>query len=290
MPVLVTGASGLIGRPAVRAFARVSPQVRAYVRDPRAAEDLRAEGVKAALGEIDDVDNLEAVMTGAHTVCHLVGGFNPRPSGDYGKAIVGSVRYVLEAASRAGIRRFLYVSYPGASPGAANPYLRAKGEAEDLVRASGLEHVIVRSTLVYGLASAWLRAVARGAARRLALVIGNGRQVLAPVHVEDVAAVLAGADDRERVQSGTWGLEGPDRIRADDLADLVAGKARRKLHLSPKAAARMSRLAGGGMTLAALELMAGDSVADGPDAAAEFGVRRTGLREGLRRSLPGERE
>jgi uncharacterized protein YbjT (DUF2867 family) len=119
------------------------------------------------------------------------------------------------------------------------------------------------------------------------LVIGSGRQVLAPVHVEDVAAVLAGADDRERVESGTWGLEGPDRITADELADLLAGKRRRKLHLSPRAAVRAARLTGERLTLAALEVMAADSVADGPDAAIEFGVRRTPLREGLEGSLGG---
>ena len=120
-----------------------------------------------------------------------------------------------------------------------------------------------------------------------ALIVGSGRQVVAPVHVEDVAAVLAGADDRERVESGTWGMEGPDHITADDLADLLAGKRRRKLHLSPRAAARTARLTGERATLAALEVLATDSVADGPDAAREFRVRLTPLRQGLDRSLRG---
>lgn len=287
MPVIVTGASGLIGRHAVPAFVRASPQVRAYVRRPEAAEQLRAAGAKVAIGGIDDVDNLEVVMAGAHTVCHLVGGLNPRPPDTYDRSIVGSLSSVIEAATRAGVKRLLYVSYPGASPQAVNLYLLAKGRAEEVIRSSGLDYVIVRCTHVYGRGGEWLRSMTRASRMRPALVIGSGRQVLAPIYVEDVAAVLAAADDRERVESGMWGLEGPDRITADGLADLLGGGRRRKLHLSPRAAFHLAPLTRHAMSRAALEVMAGDSLADAPNAAAEFGVDRTSLQEGLSRSLRG---
>src|SRR5438552_6339023 len=112
MPVVVTGAAGLIGRHAVRAFLATSPQVRAYIRHREAAEGLRADGAKVAVGRIDDAATLSTVMAGAHTVCHLVGGLEgPDPERD----VAGSVRPVLAAAEGSGIRRFLYLSYPGAS-------------------------------------------------------------------------------------------------------------------------------------------------------------------------------
>ena len=47
MPVVVTGASGLIGVAAVTAFSRRSPEVRAYVRRPEATEEARASGADA---------------------------------------------------------------------------------------------------------------------------------------------------------------------------------------------------------------------------------------------------
>jgi uncharacterized protein YbjT (DUF2867 family) len=290
MPVVVTGASGFIGPHAVRAFARSSPQVRAYIRRSEAAEALRRLGAKVAIGRIDDVDNLQTVMAGAHTLCHLVGGMNPSGSEGYEESIVGSLEPAIEAARRAGLRRVLYLSYPGASSDAANPYVRSKGRAEELVRSAGLEHVIIRSTLAYGPGSWWLRAFAKLARRHPAMVVGTGRQAVAPIFVEDVAAVLAAADDRERVNSGTWGLEGPDRIDADGLADTLAGRRARKVHLRPVAAARLARLFGERVSLPALELMSGDSLADAPDAAAEFGVPRTSLAEGLSRSLGEQRE
>jgi nucleoside-diphosphate-sugar epimerase len=136
---------------------------------------------------------------------------------------------------------------------------------------------------VYGPGSRWLQEMRTRAAGRIPTVIGSGRQELAPVFVDDVAAVLVAADDRDRLASGTWGLEGPDRVTADQLCDLLAGRARRKLHLSPRraAAGRWSQ----GYGRAALEVLAMDSVADAPDAAVEFGVKPTPLADGLRRSF-----
>jgi uncharacterized protein YbjT (DUF2867 family) len=115
-------------------------------------------------------------------------------------------------------------------------------------------------------------------------VVGSGRQVLAPVFVEDLAAVLAAADDRRASISGTWGLEGPDRVTADGLTDLLAGKRKRKLHVGPRAAAKMARLLRQRVSEPALEVLAADSLADAPDAAKEFGVTLTSLAEGLDRS------
>src|SRR5205807_9770451 len=154
MPVVVTGASGLIGRAAVRAFAARAPEVRAYVRRAEVADELRRLGAKVAVGSIDDVDTLTVVMRGAHTVCHLVGGLDLPDDDAYERSNLGSVRRVLEAATRAKVPRFLLVSYPGADPSSPNPYLRFKGMAEQAVASEDVEHVVVRCTHVYGPGSA----------------------------------------------------------------------------------------------------------------------------------------
>jgi uncharacterized protein YbjT (DUF2867 family) len=302
MPVVVTGESWLLRGRAVEAFARSSPEVRAYVQDRRAREHLRAHGAKVATGSLDDIETLATVMDGAHTLCHL-----PRlitesgePAGDVTwtemeteRQTIGMLRPVLAAATRARIQRMLLASYPGASIDATNPYLRGLGAAERAVAESGIDHVIVRCTHVYGPSSEWIHSLAQSGGivegrrwqGRRALWPGSGQQLVAPVEVSDVGAVLAAADDREGIRSGTYGLEGPDRVTADQLAALAASMAgTSRVDALGDRSIRRPRPEG-----VHDEIVAGDSLADAPDAAAAFGVERTSLVNGLKGALSGTR-
>jgi NADH dehydrogenase len=235
--------------------------------------------------DLADTATLATVLDGAHTVVHLAGGLDLPDEAAYETANLGTVQDTLEACVDSGVTRFVLLSYPGASPAAANPYLGAKGRAEAAVADSGLEGVILRCTHVYGPGQRWLRETRAAATRPLlALVIGSGAQRVAPVFVDDVGRAIVAADDRASSIEGTLGVQGPDELTADELADVLAGRRRRKLHLGPRAAHRASRVQGRRVSITALEILAADSVTDVPDAAEEFRLSRTGLRAGLIRS------
>lgn len=281
MPVVVTGANGLVGRTLVPLLAERSVQVRGVIRDRAAADALRRLGAKVAVTRLEDTETLSAVMAGAHTVCHLAGELHLPDDGAYARSNLGTTRSVLEAAEQARVARFLFLSYPGASPDATNAYLRAKGMAEAAVRSAPFQHAILRCTHIYGPGSRWLAAMRQAARGRVAVVVGPGTQRLAPVFAADVAAALAAADDRAADIAGTFGVQGPDELTADELTDVLAGRPRRKVHLSVSVARRAARLRAGHMSETLLEVLAADSLADAPDAAGEFGLRRTPLAEGL---------
>lgn len=288
MPVVVTGASGDIGRVLVPMLADRG-EVRAVIRNGAHADPLRATGAKVAVTDLADTSTVATAMAGAHTVIHLAGGLDFPDDRAYEAANLGTVTDALEAAGEAEVARFLLLSYPGASPSSPNAYLRAKGLAEEVVRESGLEHLILRTTHVYGPRQRWLDEMRAAAARSVAAtVVGSGLQRIAPSYVEDVARALVAGDDRAGAASGTFALEGPDTLTVDDLVDLLAGRRRRKVHLAPPAARRAARLLGQPLSLTMLEVLAADSLADGTDAAEELGVTRTPLRQGLAASgVPG---
>jgi uncharacterized protein YbjT (DUF2867 family) len=284
VPVVVTGADGGIGRVVVPMLA-ARGEVRAVVRRNEGAEELRSAGAKVAACDLADTATLVTVLDGAHTVVHLAGGLDLPNEEAYEAANFATVQDTLAASVDAGVRRFVLLSYPGASPAATNPYLRAKGRAEAAVSDAGLERVVLRCTHVYGPGQRWLRETRAAATRSLvALVFGSGAQRVAPVFVDDVGRAIVAADDRAASVEGTLGLQGPDEVTADELADVLAGRRRRKLHLSPGAAHRASRLLGRPVSMTALEILAADSVTDAPDAAAEFSLSRTALRAGLIRT------
>jgi NADH dehydrogenase len=273
--VVVTGASGRIGRVLVPPLVERG-EVRAVVRAREDAEDLRASGAKVAVTELSDTSVMHAVLRGAHTVIHLAGGLDLPDDEAYEAANIGTTRDVLEVAAEVRVARFLFLSYPGASPGSSNAYLRAKGRAEEAVRASGLDHLILRSTFVYGPGQWWQEEMRRAGMRLVAQVSGNGRQRLAPLFVSDLVNVLLAADERTEPVSGSFGIQGPDVVTADQAVDLVAGRSRPKLH-----AKRVHRRR---LHPAVLELLASDSLSDAPPADRELGVALTPLREGLLRS------
>ncbi len=290
MSVTVVGASGVIGRAAVAELARRDPEVRALVRRRDVADALRHLGAKVAVGAVDDEGVLEAVLTGAFTVVHLVGGVNEPNHEGYARSSLESVRWLVPAAATLGVRRIVLLSHPSASPASDNPYLRAKGRAEDLIRASEIEHAIIRCSPAYGLGGTWFTAVVEAAAQDPPEVVGSGRQVLAPVLADDVGRLLAAVDDRAEAVEGTWGLDGPDILTADEFVVLVRGSARSPIrHLDvSEAASRLSELLGRNVSATACEVfsMGGTAVGgDVPDAAATFGIVPTALVAGLRATM-----
>ncbi|MGH2596099.1 MAG: SDR family oxidoreductase, partial [Actinomycetota bacterium] len=272
MTVMVMGASGLIGRALVPLLCR-NDEVRACIRRPEAAEPLRELGAKVAVGPLDDADALAEILKRVFTVIHLVGGPNHLTDDDVFEANHGSVLTALASAREAGVRRFVLVSASGASVDATNPYLRAKGLAEEAVANSGMEHVIIRSTHAYGLGGLWFATMVEGATALRPFVVGDGSQSLAPVFADDLAAVLAAADDHDGALEGTWALEGPDALSAVDLVALLASGGTPPIPLSPdEAASRLSAVLGIPVSPTATEIFGMRSRADAPDAGDAFGV------------------
>src|SRR5207247_2986087 len=129
------------------------------------------------------------------TVVHLIGGVSQPDPDELFHANHGSVLRALDAARDTGVKRFVLLSVPGADPETTHPFLRAKGLAEEAVRASGMQHAIVRSTHAYGLGGLWFTATVEGALADPPVVVGPGDNGVAPIFAEDVASVLGAVDD-----------------------------------------------------------------------------------------------
>src|SRR5919108_1626485 len=278
--VMVTGASGLLGRAIVRAL-DVRDEVRATVRRPRASDEMRALGAKVAVRPVAEPDDLIDILPRVHTLVHLVGGVNQSDDDAILQANHGSTLAALAAAKEAGVQRVVFLSAPGADPDAAHPFLRAKGLAEEAVVQSGLEHAVLRSAHAYGLGGLWFTATV--VAAEAGAVLGRGDRRHAPILADDVAAVVAAIDDRRDRIEGTWQLEGPDAVTTDALFELLDGEGAPEHLDPPEAARRLSEWLERPISLATAEhLAAGTPASELPDAADAFEVERTPLVAGLR--------
>src|SRR2546426_689845 len=112
MPVLVTGATGCVGRTLVPALVDAGGQVRVYVR--RDVPEYRALGVKVAIGDADHEGRLESALEQVHTIVHLVGGPMPERGVSVEWLNLETATVALRAARNAEVRRFLFLSPIGA--------------------------------------------------------------------------------------------------------------------------------------------------------------------------------
>jgi NADH dehydrogenase len=257
MPVLVTGATGCVGRALVPRLLDAGGQVRVYVR--RDVPEYRALGVKVAIGDADHEGRLESALEQVHTLIHLVGGPMPERGVTVEWLNLETTEVALRAAENAEVRRVLFLSPMGADPSSDNAYLSAKGRAEQAIAASKLEYAIFRSAPILGEGSALSSMLTRGIPSRVRDAKLN------PIAVEDVAAALVAGDTRDEEVRGSWELGGPEVVTLKELAGR-SGSRSGILSRSPQAL---------------VDLYGRDAVADPTKAVAQFGLRLIRLDEAI---------
>jgi uncharacterized protein YbjT (DUF2867 family) len=185
MTILVTGGTGFVGPHVVHALRARELPVRALVREPARATRLTAWGTELAVGDVTDPASLAAACEGVECVVHLVAIIRGRPR-DFERVMAEGTRNVVAAAQRAGVRRFVLASALGLDERTkdAVPYYAAKWEMERAVRESGLEHVVLRPSFVFGRDGGVLPTFVRLARfAPVTPIVGPGTQRLQPIWI-----------------------------------------------------------------------------------------------------------
>jgi NADH dehydrogenase len=180
-------------------------------------------------------------MRGVSTVVHLASAIRDQRSGSIEELNGIATWRMVEAAERAGVERFVFLSALGATAHDRTRFMRAKALAEDAVASSGLSTTIAACSLVYVPGDSWLALIERLALLPFLPQPGNGRALFQPIWAQDaadcLAAVLARAPQRGRERLE---LAGPETLSGDAIVRTVlraAGRERPLLHV-PEALVR----------------------------------------------------
>lgn len=212
MKVFVTGATGFTGSYVVPRLLAGGWEVKCLVRDPQRAGRLRAAGVEIERGDLADASGLTRAMTGCDALLNIASmGF-------------GHTHGVIAAAEASGVRRSVFVSTTAIFTRLNAGSKAVRVAAEDAVRASRLEWVIVRPTMIFGSSrDRNMCRLVRFLKRSPVLpVFGPGKCLMQPVYVDDLARTLVAALSAPEAARRQYNVAGREPQTYNDIVRTTA--------------------------------------------------------------------
>ncbi|NUW37708.1 NmrA family NAD(P)-binding protein [Nonomuraea sp. SMC257] len=210
MTILVTGATGTVGRLVVDELVRAGRQVRALTRDSARASELLPADVEVVAGDLADPGSLVAAfdgVTAAHLITFAGDDYAPLKRGDE----------IVELAVKAGVRKVSVLG--GRADGPLERALAAAGKHATAEHATGLEWTLLNPVeFMSNTLRWWAGSVkAHGVVRE-----PFGDRLSALVHEADIAAVAAAVLTGEGHGGRTYTLTGPEALTTREKVRVLA--------------------------------------------------------------------
>jgi NADH dehydrogenase len=299
--IFLTGVSGFVGQAVLRALLERGFSVSALVnRKPIQPSDDR---VRSVPGGVFDDRAIEVGIKDCRAAIHLIGIIreNVKLGVTFTRMHLEASRRVIDAAIRAGVKRYIHMSALGTRPDAASEYHQTKWQAEQYLRGTSLDWTIFRPSLIHGPGGDFMQmeaAWARGTQAPFLFMpyfgpglLGRGRPAkLQPVDVRDVARAFVEAIDNPRSIRQTYDLGGAQIVTWPEMhriaSSLIRGKPRRAIPIPAWYARLLTAIAPARLlpfnraqVIMALE----DNVGDNTAFVRDFGWTPQGFEPALRR-------
>lgn len=219
--VLLTGASGFIGRNLAPALVDAGHELRAMTRHP----DSYTGPGEAVFGDVEDADSLDTALRDIDVAYYLVHSLD---SDDFEAKDADAAINFGGAAARAGVGRIVYLGGLGVDDGDLSAHLRSRRQVEQLLGVAGVPVTVLRAAVVVGHGSiSW--EITRQLVDHLPAMI-TPRWVYTrtqPIALPDVIRYLVGVADHGDAEGRVFEVGGPEVLRYIDMlkrAAAVQGK------------------------------------------------------------------
>ncbi len=217
--VLLTGATGFVGRHLYPVLKRAGYQVVCTSRDPDRAKEAHPDREFQHL-DVADPDSVKAALTGCHAAVYLVHGM--ADGADYEERERGAAKSFREIAEAVELQRIVYLGGidPGAKP---SKHLRSRLMTGELLRAGRVCTVELQAAMIVGCGSESWRIVRDLSARLPFMVLPSWLVSRSePVAIDDVCAAITRALALPLDQSTTFALPGPEILSVREILERTA--------------------------------------------------------------------
>ncbi len=234
--ILITGATGFIGRAVVRQLSSIGYPLRTLIRpSPRTPKLPKGVPVEVAVVSLADVRGLRAALRDVDTIIHLASAENQGSRGNLLVADIQGTENLVEAASDAGVDRIVYISHIGAARASGYPAFKAKGIAEEHIRNGKVPYTILRSSLVYGAEDHFTNNLARiiRASPGVFPITSGGRTVVQPIWVEDLVTCMLWSIQNNDTLNKVYELGGTEFFTLQQIVEAIMDATHSRRYLVP---------------------------------------------------------
>jgi uncharacterized protein YbjT (DUF2867 family) len=227
--LLITGATGYIGRQLVARLVAQGERPRCLVRNrERASALLPLDKIDLVQGETSKPETLEEAVRGVDTIVHaafMTADLKQSAGNHYEETNVFGTLNLVRAAEGAGVKRIIEVSGLGTKPDRRGTYMQGRFLAEKIVMESRLDWTIIRPSVLFGGESSFVKGMANLLRTApVAPLIGGGKTLFQPIYVEDVVTIILKilAEPEERSHK-IYTIGGPEYYSLKQIFDILLG-------------------------------------------------------------------
>lgn len=222
--ILITGATGFIGKRLLKRISK-SEKIRCLARN---GSDL-PKNVETVLGDLSDKDALRKATKDISCVIHLAAVINSTNKTDFYKVNHIGTKNLIEACKKNGVKRVILISSYDVVMKPGNDYTKSKLLAENVVKKSGLDYIILRPTAVYGPNDKGLSTLFQMIKKYpIAPVAGDGNYQLQPAYVGDVVDCIIRCVKSPKFGK-TYFVAGPKPVSFNEIIDTAAKACSKKV-------------------------------------------------------------
>jgi NADH dehydrogenase len=230
MKVFLTGATGFVGKNLLQKLLAEGHAVRAALRGLPGQKARLVQGFhekrdfQYVPGDVVEGTGLDRGMQGCDAVIHLVGIITEKGKNTFERVHHLGTRNVVEAAKRAGIKRFFHMSALGVRADGPAEYQRSKWRGEEEVRQSGIPYCILRPSLIFGPGDGFVTQMIETmrSAPLLRPVPGDGTPKYRPIFIHDVTTCFVRALTAEAAMNQMIELGGADELSLNEILAEIA--------------------------------------------------------------------
>lgn len=214
MKIAITGGTGFIGRHLANDLIRRGQEVVVIARGLYTRNTQPTEGATNIALDINDTDKLTEAFRGCDAVAHCAGTSVEDGRQTFHQLHVEGTQSGVMAAERAGVKKFVLVSYLNVRPNTQAEYYETKWQGEETVRKSNLNYTILKAGLVYGEGDHLLHNLGNLLGKLpIFATVGLREKTVRLVAVEDLVAVIRAALlDENRLSRQTVAVMGPEEF------------------------------------------------------------------------------